>query len=227
MDHFRTHRDAILAEYATVRGEIQQLNGQVFSVLCSSLALDIAVLGWLFGKSNPCQFYFLGTVGIILLLMGNLVLLNRNRLAHRLAFFQMYFIEPRLPDLCWGRVWFEYRERYPKAILFGLSERLADSATLILLIASILNLLVLAFLGILPFLAGEPVIIDRLQIVNLAFAAILVGLQIPLQRLFTNYEPVKGTLQQLANECGLNNRPKRKSVRQAPSNGCRNERGPS
>ena len=94
--------DAILAEYRAVRDEILQLNGQLFAVLGSSLTLNVAILGWLFTRTDPARFFGLPTVGILMLFVGNSILLNRNRLAHRLALFQKYFIETRLPDICWG-----------------------------------------------------------------------------------------------------------------------------
>ena len=203
MSSVRSNKEVILAEYGSVRSEIQQLNGQVFTALSSSLALNIAVLGWLIGKSNPSQFFTLPTVGVFLLLMGNLILLNRNRVAHRLAIFQKYFIESRLPDLCWSRVGFEYRKRYPKTILVNLCERLADSATFILLLAGIINLLVLIVIGLIPVFTSESVTIDWLQIANFAFASVLVALQEVFRRLFTNYKSVDETFQKLANECGL------------------------
>ena len=78
-------KDAALAEYASVRSEIQQLNGQMFAILSSSIAGNIAILGWFFAKDHRSDFYFLPTVGIFLLFWGNFILLNRNRLAHRLV----------------------------------------------------------------------------------------------------------------------------------------------
>lgn len=207
MNALKYDKEVILAEYASVRSEIQQFNGQVFSVLCSSLALNIAVLGWLIGKSNPLQFYLLPTLGIFLLLMGDVMLLNRNRLAHRLALFQKHFIESRLPDFCWSRVYFEYRNRYPKNLLVKLSERLADSAAFILLFAGIINLFVLIILGLIPVFKRESVTIDGPQIANFVMAVVLVGLQDVFRRLFTNYKIVDKTLEELANERGLINRP--------------------
>jgi hypothetical protein len=80
--------DAILAEYRSVRAEIEQLNGQLFAVLTTVLIIDITILGWFFTRDEPANYYMIPTIGILMLFFGSLVLLNRNRLSHRLALFQ-------------------------------------------------------------------------------------------------------------------------------------------
>jgi hypothetical protein len=57
--------EAALAEYKTIRSEIEQLNGQIFATLSSSLALNLTILGWFFEKA-PTSFV-LPTIGIALL----------------------------------------------------------------------------------------------------------------------------------------------------------------
>jgi len=200
----RSRMEAVLAEYGSVRSEIQQVNRQIFAALSSSLALNVAVLGWLVGKDTPSQFYALPTVGMFLLLGGNAILLNQNRVAHRLALFQKYFIEPRLPDLCWGRVYFAYRERYPRSeILSNLGERLAESGTFILLLASCVNLLVLVVLGLIPCFKMGSMTIDWMQMGNLALALGLIGLQEWFRRILTDCSSVESTMRDLAMKSGL------------------------
>jgi len=76
--------------------------------------------------------------------LGSLVLVNRNRLAHRLALFQRYFLESRVPDLLWARVYFAYRRCYPsKSKVRAFEERLGESGASVLLIASVLNIAIL------------------------------------------------------------------------------------
>lgn len=87
--------DAALAEHRSVRAEIEQLNGQLFTVLSTALTLDITILGSFFTREDPSKYFVIRTIGIILLFFGSVLLLTRNRLAHRVAFFQKYFIEPR------------------------------------------------------------------------------------------------------------------------------------
>jgi hypothetical protein len=196
--------DAVLAEYRSVRNEIEQLNGQVFAVLSSSLALNVAVLGWLFGKERSSEFFALPTVGILFLLCGTIILLNRNRLAHRLAFFQKYFIESRIPDICWGRVYFEYRECYPTAGFFTrCAERLAESGAYVLIAAGTVNIGILVILGLRPLFGSAPTDIDWVQVVNFAIALLLLSLQICFKRMMTEYRPIDATMQRLAKQSGL------------------------
>jgi hypothetical protein len=196
--------DAVLAEYRSVRNEIEQLNGQVFTVLSSSLALNVAVLGWMFGKERSPEFFILPTVGILLLLCGTIILLNRNRLSHRLALFQQYFIESRMPDICWGRVYFEYRELYPKAgFVTGFTERVAESGANVLIAAGLVNVCILVILGLRPFFESAPTDIDWVQVANFAIALVLVGLQICFARIMTNYRAIDVTMRRLAEQSGL------------------------
>jgi hypothetical protein len=196
--------DAVFAEYRSVRNEIEQLNGQVFTVLSSSLALNIAVLGWLFGKERSSEFFALPTIGILLLLCGTIILLNRNRGAHRLAFFQKYFIESRIPDICWGRIYFEYRERYPIAgFVTGCAERLAESGVYVLIAAGVVNIGILAILGLRPFFESASTDIDWVQVANFAIALVLIGLQICFARVMTNYRPIDVTMRRLAKQSRL------------------------
>ena len=195
--------DAILAEYRAVRDEILQLNGQLFAVLGSSLTLNVAILGWLFTRTDPARFFGLPTVGILMLFVGNSILLNRNRLAHRLALFQKYFIETRLPDICWGRVYFEYRNQYPAFGFSRWAERLADSGTYVLLSASGVNLVIVLVFGLSPLLGSSPTQIDLLQSTNFAGASVLVVAQECFRRILTDYRPVEVAMCKIARKTGL------------------------
>jgi len=203
--------EAVLAEYSAVRAEIEQLNGQIFSVLSGSLALDLSVLGWLFGgPGDPRARYFLPTVGILFLMAGNYILLNRNRGAHRLALFQKHFVEPRLPDICWGRVYFEYRTRYSetsktwaKKRLESMAERLANSGSWVLVGASALNIVILAILGLAPYFASSPAVVDRAQLANFVVASALVASEVFLLPFMTDYKKVEEIMKGLAKEAGL------------------------
>ena len=140
-------QDAVLKEYSATRNEILQLNSQVFAILTSGLGLDIVIIGWIFvSKSPPKDFWYLPIFGIVILFLTNLVLLSKNRLAHRLALFQKYFIEERIPDICWARVYFAYRKEYPLGISNKVFERISEGSTIVVLIVQIINLL---FMGIL------------------------------------------------------------------------------
>jgi hypothetical protein len=196
--------DAVLAEYRSVRNEIEQANGQVFTVLSSSLALNMVVLGWLFGKERSSEFFALPTIGILLLLCGTIILLNRNRGAHRLAYFQKYFIESRIPDICWARIYFEYRVRYPIAGFdTGFAERLAESGAYVLIAAGMVNIVILAILGLLPLVKSGSTDIDWVQVANFAIALVLIGLQIRFVRVMVDYRPIDATIRRLAEQTGL------------------------
>lgn len=182
--------DVILAEYRSVRDEIMQLNGQLFTVIGSSLTLNVAVLGWLFARDEPAEFFGFPTVRIFILFVGNSILLNRNRVAHRLALFQKYFIETRLPAICWGRVYFEYRKYYQGGRFGPWAERLADSGTYVLFSASVINLVILLYFGFSPLFESSPTQIDWFQSINFVVAAAFVGAQDCFRRYMTHYGPV-------------------------------------
>lgn len=231
MNVIRNHDnlEAQLAEYSAVRAEIEQLNGQIFSVLSGSLALDVSILGWLFGEhGNPRVPYLLPTVGILFLMAGNYILLNRNRLAHRLALFQKYFVESRQPAICWARVGSQYRIRYSKDAgrFASFVERLADSGSWVLFGASVLNILVLLLLPYLtssgaavdrvqlgnfihsvldysPRAADSRIVVDWPQFVNLLVASAFAASELFLLGVMRNYERVECTMRQLADEAGL------------------------
>ena len=200
--------DAVLAEYKSVRSEIEQLNGQIFVVLSSSLALNVTVLGWLFVKDSPSKPYVLPTIGILLLFFGTIILLNRNRLAHRLALFQKYFIESRISDICWGRIYFEYRAHYiRRGIITQAAERLAESGTYVLFTAGAINICILIILGLWPYFENGSMELDWKQLANIVVASALLGLQLCVGRVMTNYRAIDLTMRRLAMRCGLN-RPK-------------------
>jgi tripartite-type tricarboxylate transporter receptor subunit TctC len=96
--------DAILAEYKSVRSEIEQLNGQIFLVFGSSLTANLTILGWFFTQQPPKPYILV--IGVAVLFFGSLILLIRNRVAHRLALFQRYFIETKIPEIRWSRIYF-------------------------------------------------------------------------------------------------------------------------
>ncbi len=196
--------DAVLAEYRSVRGEIEQLNSQVFAVLSSSLAVNITVLGWFFVKDNSSRAYAIPTIGVLLLFFGSIILLNRNLLAHRLAFFQEYFIESRIPDICWARVYSEYRTRYPAhGVRHKVAERLSESGSYVLLAASAINVVVLIVWGLWPCIEYGSKKIDRWQVANVIIACVLLAFQFLLGRVMTKYSDLRVRMHDLAKGSGL------------------------
>jgi hypothetical protein len=192
--------DAVLAEYRSVRSEIEQLNGQLFLAWSAALTLDMTILGWFFTRDNPSRYFLIPTIGNIILFLAAILVLNRNRLSHRLAYFQRYFIERRVPDICWARVYFRYRELYPTNSSF--SERLADSAVYVLVFAALINVVVLFIFGIGPYVPGQHVqFIWRL--VNVAVAIAFVCFFYPLQRVMIDYSAIERAMLTISEETGL------------------------
>ena len=172
-------KEAALAEYSSISNEILQLNSQIFTVLTSGLGLNILIIGWMF-TSDPFNLWYLPLVGIGLLSITNILLLNINRLAHRLAIFQKYFIEDRLPDICWARVGFAYRELYEYKGLQVLYERIAQNRFLLILLTQFVNLLLVVFFKF------EPISIPIIVIV------LLLGVgQWLLMKSMTNYKSIE------------------------------------
>jgi len=204
-----------------VRAEIEQLNGQIFAVLSTALTVDITILGWFFTRNDPSSYFVIPTIGIILLFFGSVLLLNRNRLAHRLALFQKYFIEPRAPDICWGRVYFKYRIEYEKQDqgipkISTISERLADSAVYVLLFAAGINLVVLIGFGVGPYVPHQRVQFTW-RLVNLAVAITFFCLPLWLRRVMSDYSAIEATMQKIARQSGLKSATNNCSVVIAPA----------
>lgn len=140
-------KEAVLKEYSVIRDEILQLNSQIFTIFTSGLGLDIVIIGWIFASKQHFQdLWYLPLFGIVILFITNLILLNKNRLAHRLAIFQKYFIEERIPDICWGRVYFAYRKEYPTGMFEKIFERIAEGTAILVLIVQAINLLLFLIL---------------------------------------------------------------------------------
>lgn len=181
---------AIIAEYSSIRTEILQLNDQAFKSLMGSIALDITVLSWMFSREDPSQYFSMPAIGVFILFAGVLVLLNRNRLAHRLAIFQKIFIEPRIPDICWARVYFQYREEHAKKHSGWFSswgERIAESGGNTILIIQIVNLLVFLYYGIIPWFQFVLTEIDYRRVICFLGIICIIAFQRGVQRKLTDY----------------------------------------
>jgi hypothetical protein len=164
--------NAILSEYKSIRDEINQLNTQIITAFSFVLSGNLIILGWMFSKENSQDYLYLLIISFILLIFGNIIIISRNRLAHRLALFQKYFIETRLTDIYWARVYFDYRETYKKSsmcyFIINIFERLSDVFCWFLNILSLLNLIIIFLYNIncklqwFVFLVGLSVFIVQL-----------------------------------------------------------------
>jgi hypothetical protein len=100
-------------EYSRTREEIDQLNGQAFATLTGSLAVSLAILGAFFTSTRPREeLVALPFLAFLALAVGSLVLAHKIRMAHRLALFLKYFVQPTIPQLKWPDTYFKFRELF-------------------------------------------------------------------------------------------------------------------
>ena len=89
----------IKEEYIALRAEILQLNSQAFTLAGGSLTL-FTILGFGLSMSKLIELDpFVPFVGIVILIAANILIGHKIRVAHRLAFYQKYFIEPKMPGV--------------------------------------------------------------------------------------------------------------------------------
>jgi glucose uptake protein GlcU len=139
--------EKILAEYSSVRSEILQLNGQAFAIVTGSLTLNFAILGAMFSSQNPLEdLLVLSLIAMLILAAGTILLAHKIRAAHRLTFFQKHFIENRIPEVMWGKIYFKYRtifDREYKNPFDRLSERFVNAQNFVLIIAQFIDFVIL------------------------------------------------------------------------------------
>lgn len=203
MNIVNKYSNIIVEEYKSVRAEILQLNGQIFGTLSTSLSLNIAILGWFYASSHATDYYGLPTLGILVLFLGNIILLNRNRLSHRLSYFQKYFIETRLPCIVWSRVYLAYRDIYANRGVAKFSERLADSGTYILISSGIINVLIIVIYYIEMSLNRSDFCFGYSHIANISISIFLIFGMIYIKNIFTDYSEIEKTFSLLAEDNGL------------------------
>ena len=103
--------NAVIAEYETTRSEIVQLNKQRFSIVVATLVFNMTILGWVFERTDPTEYYWLPLFASVVLFVGLLFSFNRGSLAHRLATFQEVFIESRLSGIRWCGIYCKYVDK--------------------------------------------------------------------------------------------------------------------
>jgi len=137
------NNDLKIAEYNAIRNEILQLNSQIYNTFYGTILFVVTVFGWYY-KNNLESSIMLYLFLFLILLIGNIVVINRNRLAHRLALVIRYFIEEKNTDLQWSTVYFEYRKLKKERFDF-IYERLADIILSIFLLITFILLVFLYF----------------------------------------------------------------------------------
>lgn len=180
--------EQLLEEYKSIRSEIQQLNGEAFTIVTGSLAANLALLGVAFSSSrSPESLKLVPLLGFFALFIGTVFIAHKIRMAHRLGLFLKIFVQPNLDGIQWPGVYFSYRllfdaQRSRKYEL--LLERFANVQTAVLFGFQILNLVVLV-------LWSE------------AFALAMFGLallvwEVSLVNAIGDYKSIEATLTQVA-----------------------------
>jgi hypothetical protein len=188
-------KEVILEEYRNVRSEISQLNSQVFTAITISVGANVTILGWMFSKDEPSKYLFLPLAGVLILFGACILVLVQVKLAHRLALFQKYSIENRLPDICWARVYFQYIKEYRPPFI----ERLAGSSILVLAIIQIGNILIFLFLPLFEY-GFSSVKIDRMNTFFFVVMVIAMLIECYLYKKLTDYKDVEQAMEKIASK---------------------------
>lgn len=192
-------KDSILEEYRNIRSEILQLNSQAFTAVTLFLGADMTILGWMLSK-NPSEYLFLPTVGVLILFGGCILLLVRNRLAHRLGIFQKHFIETRIPHIYWARAYFLYREKFAENTTFfeKYGERLAESNVYVLNTAQLVNMVVFLIYALSPLLTSDSVAIDWWKVLLFVVMVITLFFQLFVTKKLATYENIEKAMKEAA-----------------------------
>jgi hypothetical protein len=143
---------AIISEYNNIRAEILNLNEQFLKILIGSVGINLTILGWLFSNKDQGENIFsLLTICVFILFFSCMLLVNRDRLAHRLAIFQELFIEKRIPAISWGRVYPQYKDAFGNNWKSLLVERFAKSGVITLILLQVLYVIIFIYYAIMPW----------------------------------------------------------------------------
>ena len=137
----------IREEFSTIRDEILQLNSQAFALVGGSLTINFTIIGFGINKHGTKNIDpMLPFIGILLLVASNILIAHKIRMAHRLALFIKYYIEPSLEGIKWADVYFDYRKKFNLEhnwFVRHIAERFVDTQTSVLCIAQFVNVLIL------------------------------------------------------------------------------------
>jgi hypothetical protein len=202
-------KNEILAEYSSIRDEILQLNSQAFVTITGSLTINFTILGAMFSNverilsnNNPLQeLIFLPFIGFMVLILGNILLSHKIRIAHRLALFVKYFIEEKNKNIRWSRTYFDFKEKYDKKkgkFVASITERFVEVQALILVIAQLINIVIIIYF-LMNFYYKK---ILNLSLHNIILVALIISLiiEFSLLRMLNNYKPYKEIFKELSEE---------------------------
>ncbi len=191
----------VLEEYKVVRAEALQLNAQIYLAFSASILLGFSAIGWLFGQDKLQLHHLLAPLfSIIILSVGDFIVLQRNRLAHRLALFCKLFIEPKLPDIKWSNTYFLYRKVYKsdsflENFLSPLVERIAEGMHIVIVLLQ--HVFILFTVLLCGGLIGHGESIDIITYKAWSLVVILIEIfviwfvQHPIYRIMVKYKPIE------------------------------------
>jgi hypothetical protein len=126
--------------------------------------------------------------------------LTRDRLAHRLAFFQKFFIEKSLPDIYWARAYPKYRNKFKKigGAFENCVERLANSNLTVLVTAQVINFFIFGYCAIeplfyskCPYIRFDSVTIDLWKVFLFVVMLVIWVMQCFCKTNWTKYTNIK------------------------------------
>lgn len=197
---------AIIAEYKTIRAEILHLNNQFLKILIWSVGINLTVLGWLFSNKDLLENIFvLLLICVFILFFGCILLINRDRLAHRLAIFQELFIEKRISVIYWARAYTRYKNAFGNRWQSQLVERFAESGLIVLMSFQLLDLIIFVYYAIIPWLKYGLKEIDWNKLIFFIIMLIFFLLTIVIfRKVASKYDDIDNAMRQAADELFAN-----------------------
>ena len=181
----------IKEEYIALRAEILQLNSQAFTLVGGSLTLNFTILGFGLSKSKLIELDpFIPFIGILILVAANILIAHKIRMAHRLAFYQKYFIEPKMPGVRWGEIGFKFRTTFDEKhnkFLASVTERFVLIQTAMISVAQLINLIAL--------FQCQP---SSMRTFILIISAVLLFVQLVLLHYINDNKPVEEVFLEIA-----------------------------
>jgi hypothetical protein len=181
----------IREEYVAIRAEILQLNEQAFTLVGASLALNFVILGFGLRRHGVSDLEpIIPFIGVFILLVSNVLLSHKIRMAHRLAYYQKHFIEPVLPGVRWARIGSLFRKNFDSRhnrFVISIAERFVLVQTAVVTAAQIVNIFVM--------LLGTKSITWYLLV---SITAVLLAVEVVLLRIINNYQPIDAGFAEIA-----------------------------
>lgn len=185
--------DNIREEYIALRAEILQLNSQAFALVSGSLTINFTILGFGLSKTKLIEIDpLIPFFGALVLVTANILIAHKVRVAHRLALYQKYFIEPNMPGIRWAKVGYMFREYFKKkqGILSEMTERFHLIQTTVLFVPQMINAAVI-------FLCHPP---SKYNGIVFSITLLLMFIQMVLLKHIGKYKLMEEVFRELAKQ---------------------------